>query len=119
MGKQPHKRYPGSRPFEDTELDRMLFQGREEETQRMLHLVLAERLMVLFAKSGVGKSSLINAGLAKLLRRRLYFPITLRLNDPTKPLMESLDEQVKQAAKDAKAGAKADDDKNEPSDKTA
>lgn len=67
----------------------------------MLHLVLAERLVVLFAKSGVGKSSLINAGLAKNLRKRHYFPINLRLNDPTTPLMETVDDQVKQAAKNA------------------
>jgi len=101
MEKQPHKRYPGSRPFEDTELDRMLFQGREQETQRMLHLVLAERLVVLFSKSGVGKSSLINAGLAQRLSKRHYFPITIRLNDPTAALMETVDDQVKQAAKNA------------------
>lgn len=75
-------RYPGSRPFHDTELDRKLFWGRARESHALLHLVLAEKLVVLFARSGMGKSSLINAGILEPLRERRYLPLTVRVNDP-------------------------------------
>jgi len=55
MSDATHRRYPGTRPFQDTEIDRLLFRGREEDLDRFLHLVLAERLVVLFSKSGMGK----------------------------------------------------------------
>ncbi len=75
-------RYPGSRPFQDTPADRRLFFGRAEETHELLHLTLAERLVVVFAASGLGKSSLINAGILQPLRQRDFFPMAVRVNDP-------------------------------------
>ncbi len=75
-------RYPGSRPFQDTELDRLLFNGREDEKQKLLHLILSEKLVVLFSKSGMGKTSLLNAGVFNLLRQQKYFPMMFRLNNP-------------------------------------
>ncbi|MBX2989730.1 MAG: TonB family protein [Bacteroidetes bacterium] len=95
-----HQRYPGTRPFQDTERDRLLFKGREDDVQRFLHLVLAERLVVLFSKSGAGKSSLLNAGVSPSLRERGYVPIPIRLNDSQKPLIDLIDGQVRQAAAD-------------------
>jgi hypothetical protein len=55
------KRYPGVKPFETA--DRALFFGRDRDIEDMLDLIWLEKLMVLFSKSGYGKSSLINAGL--------------------------------------------------------
>ncbi len=55
------KRYPGVRPFETTDKD--LFFGRERDVQDLSVLIALEQLVVLFGKSGYGKSSLINAGL--------------------------------------------------------
>lgn len=75
-------RYPGSRPFHDTDLDRRLFWGRARESHELLHLVLAEKLVVVFARSGMGKSSLLNAGILEPLRQRNYLPLTVRVNDP-------------------------------------
>jgi hypothetical protein len=74
-------RYPGSRSFSDTKIDRLLFFGREKEIQSLLHLILSERIIVLFAKSGMGKTSLLNAGIFEPLRERKYFPIQIRIND--------------------------------------
>lgn len=54
------KRYPGLRPFEA--IDKDLFFGRDREVQDMSVLIELEKLVVLFGKSGYGKSSLINAG---------------------------------------------------------
>ncbi len=56
-----NKRYPGVKPFETA--DRALFFGRDRDIEDMLDLIWLEKLIVLFGKSGYGKSSLINAGL--------------------------------------------------------
>lgn len=71
-------RYPGSQPFQDTLYDRRLFFGRDEEVQDLLDMILAQNLVVLFAKSGVGKTSLLNAGIMEPLRKREFLPLTIR-----------------------------------------
>jgi hypothetical protein len=75
-------RYPGSRPFKDNDFDRLLFFGRENEKQILLHSVLAENLFVLFAKSGIGKTSLLNAGLMEFFRKKDFIPLKIRFNNP-------------------------------------
>lgn len=76
-------RYPGgSQSFQDTDLDRKVFFGRDREKEELLHLILAEKLVVLFARSGMGKTSLLNAGILQALRQRGLFPLSIRVNDP-------------------------------------
>ncbi|MEZ4682437.1 MAG: hypothetical protein R2932_50350 [Caldilineaceae bacterium] len=53
--------YLGPRFFEAR--DRQYFFGRDSEIRILTGLVLARRVVLLFAKSGVGKSSLLRAGL--------------------------------------------------------
>ncbi len=77
-----HSRYPGARSFQDDDVDRKLFRGRDREKESLLHLVLAEDLVVVYAKSGMGKTSLLNAGLMEPLREEGYLPMSVRLNDP-------------------------------------
>ncbi len=60
--------YPGTREFAADEKDN--FFGRREEIDILAALVLARRTSLLFAQSGAGKSSLINAGLVPELTRR-------------------------------------------------
>jgi HEAT repeat protein len=60
--------------------DRDLFFGREEEVLRTVGEVLSTRLLVLFAPSGSGKSSLINAGVRPKLEERGLATITVRLD---------------------------------------
>ncbi|HMX40391.1 MAG TPA: hypothetical protein PK971_04315 [Saprospiraceae bacterium] len=77
-------RYPGVQPFQKEQAD--LFFGREEDTERLFDLMLLEKLVVLFGKSGYGKSSLLNAGILPKLDaetakgRRRYVPIQVRFN---------------------------------------
>src|SRR6185295_4505303 len=59
-------RYPGVKPF--TEEDRDLFFGREDDIRRFQQLVILESLVVLFGRSGLGKSSLLDAGIIPLFR---------------------------------------------------
>lgn len=46
----------------------------------MFRLVMRERLTVLFGLSGLGKSSLLQAGLFSALRRESVFPVYIRLD---------------------------------------
>lgn len=76
-----HSRYPGAQPFTDDPLSRRLFFGRKRESQALRHQVLANRLTVLFARSALGKTSLINAGISQGLRDEGFLPLTVRVND--------------------------------------
>lgn len=78
-------RYPGSPPFGDTDVDRLVFRGRETETDALLHAVLGFELLVVFGRSGVGKSSVLNAGVFEQLRARGRWPVVIRLNEPERP----------------------------------
>jgi len=60
--------YKGLAPFEDSELDALLFFGRERESELVAMNILAARLTVLYGPTGVGKSSLLGAGVAQRLR---------------------------------------------------
>lgn len=53
-------RYPGVQPFKTEERD--LFFGRDADIDNLYEFILLEKLMVLFGKSGYGKSSLLRAG---------------------------------------------------------
>src|SRR5581483_10377492 len=62
--------YKGLASFDDTELDARLFFGRDRERETIVANLFASRLTVVFGPSGVGKSSLLRAGVAQELRRR-------------------------------------------------
>jgi hypothetical protein len=62
---QERSPYVGPRPFERQ--DRDLFFGRDREASEVLSLIIAHRMLLLYAPSGAGKTSLINAGLIPLL----------------------------------------------------
>lgn len=79
----PAYRYPGVKPF--SQEDSHLFFGRSKDIQQLVRYLRTEDLVVLHGKSGLGKTSLIQAGVIPKLtassRRSLPFePITLRFN---------------------------------------
>jgi YD repeat-containing protein len=57
-----------------------LFFGREAETEELLRLIQRETLTVLFGRSGLGKTSLLRAGVFPRLRQEGCFPVVLRLD---------------------------------------
>jgi hypothetical protein len=67
--------YMGPRVF--TGAERNLFFGRDSEAQDLLSLVVSQRLVLFYAQSGAGKSSLLNARLVPGLEERgfLVLPI--------------------------------------------
>jgi len=69
--------WPGLATF--AESDQKYFRGRARESDELARLVRRERLTVLFGRSGLGKSSLLNAGLFPCLREDLHLPVYLRI----------------------------------------
>jgi uncharacterized repeat protein (TIGR02543 family) len=59
--------YPGPRPFESEESG--IFFGREREVSELVSLITAHRTVLLYAQSGAGKTSLLNAGVIPLLTK--------------------------------------------------
>jgi hypothetical protein len=86
MAAQPAERSPyvGPRPF--SEDDRAAFFGRAQEIERLVSLVIANQVTLLYAVSGAGKSSLLSAGLLPALAEQGFdvLPV-LRLQAPEAP----------------------------------
>ena len=107
-------RYPGVQPFGDDAVQRRLFRGRDEEKYELLQLVLAERLVLLFARSGIGKSSLINAGLLEPLREQDYFPMVVRVSGSPGGPLDSIYDGIKAATGTARTPRRIDFEPPEP-----
>ncbi|HEV7508564.1 MAG TPA: hypothetical protein VGS07_27025 [Thermoanaerobaculia bacterium] len=74
----PDNPWPGLDPFDET--DRDYFHGRAAESGELLQRVRRELLTVLFGRSGLGKTSLLKAGLFPLLREEDCLPVYVRLD---------------------------------------
>lgn len=68
-------RYPGISPFNTAQ--QAVFFGREGDSQRLYELVKNEQQVLLYAKSGAGKSSLIQAGLLPFIDKRSDYRVSL------------------------------------------
>lgn len=60
--------YKGLTAFEDSDLDALLFFGRERDTDTIAANLMASRFTVLYGPLGVGKSSVLRAGVVRRLR---------------------------------------------------
>ncbi|MBB6002158.1 hypothetical protein [Arcicella rosea] len=97
-------RYPGVTPF-STEHKELLM-GREKDIEAFYQLLTLKQLIILYGKSGYGKSSLINAGVIPKLveaetNKSVYFNIRLYAKNkekkepsPIEKLLEKLKENV-------------------------
>jgi hypothetical protein len=78
-----------------TEETRAYFHGRDDEAAELARRVQRKNLTVLFGQSGLGKTSLLRAGLVPRLRGEGYCPVYVRVDySPESP---SPAEQIKQA----------------------
>ena len=95
-------RYPGTQPFLSTQ--KKQFFGRDQDIQGILTFIENEKLSVLFGKSGMGKSSLIQAGLMPILEQEGVWDVhTIRLgnydgNERLSPLEKFIDQLPTQAS---------------------
>ncbi|UCG58832.1 MAG: helix-turn-helix domain-containing protein [Phycisphaerales bacterium] len=68
-----------------------LFAGRDEEIQQMVERVTGRKLVVLIGESGVGKTSLVEAGVLPKLRSYRYTAVRFSFqHDPVDSLMAKL-----------------------------
>ena len=89
----PPSPYKGLAPFEDSALDALLFFGRERQIEVIVANLMASRLTVLYGVSGVGKTSLLRAGVAHRLRRAhdaLVVVLSSWTGDPVGDLLEAV-----------------------------
>ena len=86
-------RYPGIRSFERDESQ--LFFGREQEAEELFSMIKVKPLTVLFAKSGIGKTSLLNAGVIPMLEREYFYPVKIRLQDTSISPVETMKQVLK------------------------
>lgn len=87
-------RYPGIHAF--TADDSPIFYGRSREIKELFRLAVLNNVVVLFGKSGTGKTSLLQAGVAPLLNERFLQPVKLRLNNTHQPIARQLFEQFEE-----------------------
>jgi hypothetical protein len=87
--------WPGLDSF--TEKDCEYFYGRPDETADLFRLVKRDTLTVLFGSSGLGKTSLLKAGLFPKLIEAEFLPIYLRLThgDAAEPLANQVRRELK------------------------
>ena len=73
----PDQPWPGLAAFEEGDFD--LFKGRDAAISALARLILREDLTFLWGLSGLGKTSLLRAGLFPRLREADIFPVYVRL----------------------------------------
>src|SRR5687768_2201149 len=59
--------YVGPRPFDRNDKDEKRFFGRDYEADEIVSLILGHRLVLVYAQSGAGKTSIINAKITPML----------------------------------------------------
>ncbi|PZR73303.1 MAG: hypothetical protein DLM73_11085 [Chthoniobacterales bacterium] len=63
-----------------TENDRQFFAGRGDEIEELVRLVRRDNLTLLYGVSGLGKTSLLQAGLFPAVREENYLPVPIRID---------------------------------------
>jgi WD40 repeat protein len=91
MGKNPFK---GLYYYEEADKD--IFFGRDDLSRELFKLVASNALTLVFGKSGIGKTSLLNAGLFPLLRAANFLPVRLRLDYSSTgaPLLDQVKQEL-------------------------
>lgn len=70
--------WPGLESYNEDE--QRYFRGREAEKAELVRLIRQSAFVCLYGKSGLGKSSLLKAGVFPALRAARFFPVYLRLD---------------------------------------
>ena len=91
--------FKGLKPYEES--DKEDFRGREKETEELFLAVKTNFFTIVFGKSGIGKTSLLNAGLFPKLRDEDYLPIPVRVDyaKEAAPLLEQINQFIRKEIK--------------------
>jgi tetratricopeptide (TPR) repeat protein len=68
-------RYPGATPFNSKQS--RIFYGRDRDIDRLLTLIRVEKKVLLYSRSGLGKTSLLEAGIIPRLPKE-FIPVNIR-----------------------------------------
>jgi WD40 repeat protein len=97
--------WPGLDAYD--EASKAFFCGREAQTAELVRLIRLAPLTVLYGGSGLGKSSLLKAGVIPALRGEHCLPVYLRVDfsenaalPPLQQIMQRLEEEMQQAGAD-------------------
>jgi WD40 repeat protein len=73
--------WAGLASYEDPETAerKLKFCGRDDDSYDVARLIMGNVFVTLYGKSGIGKTSLLNAGVFPELREEQYIPLSLRL----------------------------------------
>jgi WD40 repeat protein len=85
----PSSPYKGLAAFEDSAVDALFFFGRDRDSQVIAANLMASRLTVLFGPTGVGKTSVLRAGVAYKLRQETGVDVRIHsswIGDPSEAL---------------------------------
>ena len=87
-----NKRYPGVSPF--TSKQKNIFFGRDKDIKNLYKLITMRNQVLLYSKSGIGKTSLLNAGVLPKLQDK-YTLIKIRFfaydeKNPISPIAKTL-----------------------------
>lgn len=76
--------------------------GRDDDTERFMKMLLAERVVVLCGKSGVGKTSFIRSCVCPLVREKGIIPVVVRLfpNDYNNSHISQIKQSIYDTLKD-------------------
>jgi len=67
--------YVGLQPFSRDKKDQTRFFGRDYESDEIISLILGHRLVLIYAQSGAGKTSIINAKIAPELENKYRYQV--------------------------------------------
>ena len=96
--------WPGLDAYD--EASSAFFYGRSTESAELFRLIRLDSLTVIYGKSGLGKTSLLQAGLFPSLRAEHYLPVLVRLDFAEgieNPPLEQVRQRLRQALESAKA----------------
>ena len=97
--------WPGLAAYDEG--SQRFFHGRENDSAELLRLIRLSPFVALYGKSGLGKSSMLQAGLFPDLRAERFLPVYLRLDYTAKasPLLEQAAVRLRQEIDATRADA--------------
>lgn len=97
---------PQSNPWKglNTYVEGEVLYGRDEEIAQLTAQVTRSTQTVLYGRSGIGKSSIINAGIFPLVRHEGYFPVSIRLEHNAESYTQQVHRAVTAALNDLRPG---------------
>ena len=81
--------------YEDRPEDIRTFAGREADVRELVAKIISTRTVILYGRSGLGKTSVLNAGVFPALRDKGFLPIYARIyNQPRADLQQAITEMA-------------------------